>query len=74
MQSLDLLFLVVFISFHIRRYYFSQVFKSSFNIIWKKKNAFDKYSVFNGFTQTPLSSLATAKIREAWQKFFVNAL
>ena len=35
-QSLDLLFLVVFISFYISRYHFSQVFRTSFNIIWKK--------------------------------------
>ena len=32
-QSLDLLFLVVFISFYISRYHFSQVFRTSFNII-----------------------------------------
>ena len=35
-QPLDLLFLVVFISFYIIRYHFSQVFRTSFNIIWKK--------------------------------------
>ena len=34
-QSLDLLFLVLFISFYISRYNFSQVFRTSFNIIWK---------------------------------------
>ena len=32
-QSLDLLFLVVFISFYISRYHFSKVFRSSFQII-----------------------------------------
>ena len=32
-QSLDLLFLVVFISFYISRYHFSQVFRTSFKII-----------------------------------------
>ena len=34
MQSLDPLFLVGFISFYISRYHFSQVFRTSFNIIW----------------------------------------
>ena len=49
-QSLDLLFLVVFISFYISRYHFSQVFRTSFNIIWKKDFR-HKFSFFNGFTQ-----------------------
>ena len=53
-QSLDLLFLVVFISFYISRYHFSQVFRTSFNIIWKKDFR-HKFSFFNGFTQTPTS-------------------
>ena len=35
-QSLDLLFLADFISFYISRYHFSQVLRTSFNIIWKK--------------------------------------
>ena len=35
-QSVDLLFLIAFISFYISRYHFSQVFRTSFNIIWKK--------------------------------------
>ena len=35
-KSLDLLFLLVFISFYISRYHFSQVFRTSFNIIWEK--------------------------------------
>ena len=52
-QSLDLLFLVVFISFYINRYHFSQVFRNSFNIIWKKDFR-HKFSFFNGFTQLPL--------------------
>ena len=34
-QSVDLLFLIAFISFYISRYHFSQVFRTSFNIIWK---------------------------------------
>ena len=32
----DLLFLFIFISFYIIRYHFSQIFKTSFNIISKK--------------------------------------
>ena len=52
MQSLDVLFLVVFISFYISRYNFSHVFRTSFNIIWKKDFR-RKFSFFNGFTQTP---------------------
>ena len=36
MQSLDLLFLVAFISFYIRRYRFSQVFRTCYNIIRRK--------------------------------------
>ena len=34
-QSLDLLLLVVFLSFYISRYHFPQVFRTSFNIIWE---------------------------------------
>ena len=60
-QSLDLLFLVVFISFYISRYHFSQVFRTSFNIIWKKDFHY-KFSFFNGFTQTPTPTPWTAKI------------
>ena len=51
-QSLDLLFLVVFIRFHISRYLSSQVFGTSFNIIWKKHFR-RKFSFFNRFTQAP---------------------
>ena len=32
----DLLFLVAFISFYISRYHFSQIFRNSFRIIFKK--------------------------------------
>ena len=49
-QPLDLLFLVFFISFYISRYHFSHVFRTSFNIIWKKDFR-HKFSFFNGFTQ-----------------------
>ena len=51
-QSLDLLFLVVFISFYASRYQFSQNFRTSLNIIWKK-DCCHKFSFFNRFTQTP---------------------
>ena len=50
-QSLDLLFLVVFISFYISRY-FSQVFRTSFNIIWKTDFHHKLYSL-SPPTQTP---------------------
>ena len=46
----DLLILVIFIIFYISRYNFSQIFRTSFNIIWKKHFCRD---FFNGFTQTP---------------------
>ena len=41
--------LVVFISFYISRYHFSQVFRTSFNIIWKKDFQ-HKFSFFNEFS------------------------
>ena len=58
-QSLDLLCFVVFISFYISRYHFSQVFRTSFNIIWKKDFR-HKFSFFNRFTQAPTLILLTA--------------
>ena len=51
-QSVDLLF-VVFMSFYISRYHFSQAFRTSFNIIWKKDFR-RKFSFFNGLTQNPI--------------------
>ena len=56
----DLLFLVVFIRFYISRYYFSQIFRTSVSIIFKK------IFFFNGFTQPPSphpSIPLTAKVR-----------
>ena len=50
-QPLDLLFIVVFISFYISRYHFSQIFKTSFSIIWKKDFCF-KFSFFRGDIHT----------------------
>ena len=49
-QSLDLLFLGVFISVYTSRYHFSQVFRTSFSIIWKKDFR-HKFSFFSRFTQ-----------------------
>ena len=52
-QSLDLLFLVVFISCYISWYHFSHVFRTLFNIIYLKKRLSSQISFFNGFTQPP---------------------
>ena len=51
-QPPDLLFIIVFITFYISRYHFSQSFRTSFNII-RKKDFRHKFSFFNRFTQTP---------------------
>ena len=57
-QPLDLVFLDVILNFYISRYHFAQTFRTSFNIIWKKKEEFcDKFSFFNGFSQTLPHSL-----------------
>ena len=57
-QPLDLVFLDVILSFYISRYHFAQTFRTSFNIIWKKKKEFcDKFSFFNGFSQSLPHSL-----------------
>ena len=53
----DLLFIVVFISFYISRYYFSQIFRTSFNIIWKKDFRHE-FSFFNRFTKSDKSFLS----------------
>ena len=45
-------FLLFYISFYITRHHFSQIFRTSFNIIWKKIFCL-KFPLFNGFTQTP---------------------
>ena len=55
-QPLDLLFIVAFISFYISRYHFSQIFKTSFSIIWGK-DFYHEFSLLNGFTQTPTPHL-----------------
>ena len=46
-----LVFLAAFISFYISRYHFSLIFRTSFNIIWRKDFCY-KSSFFNRFTQT----------------------
>ena len=48
----DLLLLLVFISFYISRYHFSQIFRTSFNII-SKNDICHEFSFFNEFIQTP---------------------
>ena len=45
-QSLDLLFLFVFISFYISWYHFSQVFRTSFKIIYLKKTYLSQIFLF----------------------------
>ena len=51
----DLLFLVVLISFYISSYNFSQIFRPSFNIIWKKDFR-HKFFFFNSFSQSSPST------------------
>ena len=51
MQPLDLLFLVLYVRFHINRYHLSLIFRASYNI-WKKDFRHE-FSFFNGFTQKP---------------------
>ena len=45
-------FICCFYGFYINRYCFSQIFRTSFNIIWKKY-FHHEFSFFNGFTQPP---------------------
>ena len=59
----DLLFTVVLISFYISRYHFSQIFRTSFNIIWKTDFRHE-FSFFHRFTNPPPHPTPlTAKIR-----------
>ena len=44
----DLLFIAVLISFYISRYHFSQIFRTSFNIIWKTDFRHE-FSFFHGW-------------------------
>ena len=55
-QSPDFLLLLVFISFYISRYHFSQIFRTSFKIIWKKDFRHE-FSFLNRFTPTRVSIL-----------------
>ena len=78
-QPLDLLFLVIFISFYINRYHFSQIFKTSFSIIWKKDFC-HKFSFFNRVTQTPtplngqnLRSMTRVFCQSPWRRRFCEA-
>ena len=61
-QSLDLLFLVVFITFYISRYHFHKFLELHLTIPEKEKDFHHKFSFFNGFTQTPTPNPLTAKI------------
>ena len=47
-QPPDLLFIAVLISFYISRYHFSQIFRTSFNIIWKTDFRHE-FSFFHGW-------------------------
>ena len=44
--------LLFYISFYISRHHFSQIFRTSFSIIWKQDFC-HKFSFFNGFSQSP---------------------
>ena len=71
-KPLDLLYLAVFISIYIIRCHFSQILRTSSNIIWK--NDFDRnFSFFHRFTQTHLNTPWMTKMREVWPKIFVDA-
>ena len=65
-QSPALLFLFVFIRFYISRYHFSQVFRTSFNIIWRKDFR-HKFSFFNRFI-----SLKSAKCDKSFLSMAPN--
>ena len=54
MESPDLLllFLLFSLAFKFSKYHFSQMFRTSFNIIWKKDFGHN-FSFFNEFTQVP---------------------
>ena len=63
-QLPDPLFLVVFISFYISQYHFSQIFRSAFNII-SKKNFVANFPFFPLKPPYPLNSqnlLSVAKV------------
>ena len=51
MQPPDILVLFVFISFYISRYHFSQIWRTSFDNIWKKMLS-SWIFLFKGFAQT----------------------
>ena len=67
-------FLLFYIKFYISRHHFSQIFRTSFNIIWKKSFC-HKFLFFNGFTQNPLpppyrSNFSKRNFFEFWQLSF----
>ena len=57
----DLLFFVVFISFYISRYHFSQIFRTSFGII-RKKDFCHKFSYLTDSHKPPFPTPLMAKI------------
>ena len=70
-HSYQFFYFLFYISFDIRRYNFSQLFGTSFNIIWK--NFRRKVSFFNGFTQlhtpNPLNSQNLPGVTKAFCQF-----
>ena len=62
-----------FISFYISRYDFSQIFRPSFNITWKKK--FVTNFTFLTDSLTPIPPPLTVKIHKSAtrDKFFIDA-
>ena len=63
----DLLFLVVFISFYISRYHFSQIFKTSFRIIRKKDF---RHKRIHSNTPSPTSDPLNSQILLSVMKVF----
>ena len=61
----DLLFLVAFISFYISRYHFSQIFRNSFRIIFKKDFC-HKFSFLMDSLKLPPPTPQSAKCDESF--------
>ena len=70
-QSHQVLFLVVFISFYISRYHFSHIFRTSFSIIGKKDFR-HKFSFLADSLKHP-HPLNDQNLLKSSQKFFVDA-
>ena len=61
-EPLDLLFLVIFISFYISPHHFSKIFRTSFNIIFKKDFCHESSFLMDSLNPSPLPTPLTAKI------------